>query len=162
MSDVHDAKTRSENMSNIKHKDTQPELFIRKLLHANGFRFRLHVKYLPGKPDIVLPKYKAVIQVNGCYWHGHNCHLFKWPKTRKQFWQNKIEGNIARDKRVMKELTILGWRVLIIWECALKGKTKLSLDQVSTKIIDWLGSDSIFSTLHGNNMTAKSSLNKEE
>lgn len=149
MTDVHDAETRSANMSYIKHKDTQPELLIRKLLHANGFRFRLHYKSLPGKPDIVLPKYKAVIQVNGCYWHGHNCHLFKWPKTRKKFWQDKISGNIVRDQRVMKELTNLGWKVLIIWECALKGKTKLSLAQISTEIVSWVISDSTLSTIDG-------------
>ncbi len=98
MADVHDKETRSYNMSRIKGKDTKPEMLVRKFLHANGFRYRLHVKNLPGKPDIVLPKYKTVIFVHGCFWHGHEgCRYFVVPKTRTEWWLNKINGNIEND-----------------------------------------------------------------
>ena len=98
MTDVVDSKTRSRMMSNIRDRNTKPEIKIRQALHAKGFRYRLHDKKLPGKPDLVFPKYKAVIQINGCFWHGHSCPLFKWPLTRVEFWQNKIGGNIKRDQ----------------------------------------------------------------
>ena len=93
MADVVDRKTRSRMMSGIRGKNTRPELLIRKGLHARGFRFRLHDKRLPGKPDLVLPKYSAVIFVHGCFWHGHDCHLFKWPQSRREFWRKKITRN---------------------------------------------------------------------
>lgn len=117
MSDVVDSKTRSRMMSNIRDRNTKPEMKIRQALHAKGFRYRLHDKKLLGKPDLVLPKYKAVIQINGCFWHGHSCPLFKWPSTRIEFWQNKIEGNIKRDQQNTEKLLEQGWRVLIWWEC---------------------------------------------
>jgi DNA mismatch endonuclease, patch repair protein len=121
MADVHDKKTRSYNMSRIKGKNTKPEMLVRKFLHANGFRYRLHVKDLPGKPDIVLPKYKTVVFVHGCFWHGHeHCKYFKVPKTRTDWWLNKINGNIANDVKSAKALKKLGWRVITIWECQLK------------------------------------------
>lgn len=104
-------------MSNIRDRNTKPEMKIRQALHAKGFRYRLHDKKLLGKPDLVLPKYKAVIQINGCFWHGHSCPLFKWPSTRIEFWQNKIEGNIKRDQQNTEKLLEQGWRVLIWWEC---------------------------------------------
>lgn len=138
MIDIHDNATRSRNMSAIKSKNTKPELKIRKLLHKNGYRFRLHVKYLPGKPDIVLPKYKVVIQVNGCFWHKHNCHFFKWPSTRVEFWRDKIKKNIENDKKNIIALHNLGWRTIIIWECSLKGKTKLPLKEFFIKISNFL------------------------
>jgi len=113
-------------MAGIKGKNTKPELFVRRLLHFQGFRFRLHRKDLPGRPDIVLPRYKAVIFVNGCYWHGHEkCALFRPPRTHTGFWMTKISGNRARDARKTTELSDLGWRVGVVWECALKGKSKL-------------------------------------
>ena len=124
MADVHDKETRSYNMSRIKGKDTKPEILVRKFLHAQGFRYRLHVKNLPGKPDIVLPKYKIVIFVHGCFWHGHeNCKYFVVPKTRSEWWLNKINGNIANDKKTLTSLQDLGWKVIEIWECQLKSAT---------------------------------------
>lgn len=113
-------------MSGIKGKDTKPELFVRKLLHRAGYRFRLYRKDLPGKPDIVLPKWKTVIFVNGCYWHGHeDCYLFRLPKSRTEFWEKKIGTNKVRDSRNCSQLKELGWHVGVIWECALRGKCKL-------------------------------------
>ena len=125
-------------MSGIRGKNTKPELIIRKALHRKGFRFRLYDKNLPGKPDIVLPKYRAVILVQGCFWHGHNCHLFKWPSSRPEFWKDKIEGNRVRDIRNQQALLNSGWRIFTLWECALKGKTRLPFDQVVSLIESWL------------------------
>jgi DNA mismatch endonuclease (patch repair protein) len=122
MADVHDKKTRSYNMSQIKGKNTKPEMLVRKFLHANGFRYRLHVKNLPGKPDIVLPKYKTVIFVHGCFFHQHNCHDFKWPATNQEFWKNKISGNVLRDRSAIKALKKIGWEVINVWGCELKNK----------------------------------------
>ena len=123
MSDVHNKETRSYNMSRIKGKNTKPEMLVRKFLHANGFRYRLHVKNLPGKPDIVLPKYKTVIFVHGCFWHGHeNCKYFVVPKTRTEWWLNKINGNVDNDKKAFTSLQILAWKVIEVWECQLKPK----------------------------------------
>ncbi len=121
MADVHDKITRSYNMSRIKGKDTKPEMLVRKFLHANGFRYRLHVKNLPGKPDIVLPKYKTVIFVHGCFWHGHqHCRYFVVPKTKTDWWLIKINGNIANDVKAIKELKKQGWKIITLWECNLK------------------------------------------
>lgn len=122
MADIVSKKKRSEMMAGIRGKNTNPEIIVRKMLHAMGYRFRLHRKDLPGKPDIVLPKYRAAIFVNGCFWHGHDCHLFKWPKTREAFWREKIVGNAMRDRKKENELLAAGWRVAVIWECCLKGK----------------------------------------
>ena len=149
MTDVVDKKTRSRMMSGIRGKDTKPELLVRKPLFARGFRYRLHDKRLPGKPDLVFPKYKAVIFINGCFWHGHDCHLFKWPKTRPEFWKKKINRNIEVDIENHKKLYEHGWRILIIWECAIKGRTKLPLNQVIDKTADWLLSDSEGIIIHG-------------
>mgnify|MGYP001813680444 FL=1 len=123
MADVVDRKTRSRMMSGIRGKNTRPELLIRKGLHARGFRFRLHDKRLPGKPDLVLPKYSAVIFVHGCFWHGHDCHLFKWPQSRREFWRKKITRNKVKDAESYVSLKKEGWYILTIWECALKGRT---------------------------------------
>lgn len=121
MADVHSKETRSYNMSKIRSKDTKPELFVRKFLHSHGFRYRLHVKDLPGKPDIVLPKYKTVIFVNGCFWHGHNgCRYYVIPKTRTDWWIDKINKNKSNDEKSKQKLIELGWNVLEIWECDLK------------------------------------------
>jgi len=121
MADVHSKETRSYNMSRIKGKDTQPEMLVRRFLHAQGFRYRLHLKEMPGKPDIVLPKYKTVIFIHGCFWHGHNgCKYYSVPKTRTEWWLNKINGNIVNDKKAVKALKKEGWRVLTIWGCKLK------------------------------------------
>lgn len=121
MTDVHDKETRSYNMSRIKGRNTKPEMLVRKFLFSNGFRYRLYDKKLPGKPDIVLPKYKTVIFINGCFWHGHEgCKFFVTPKTRTEWWLEKINGNIENDTVKIQKLKELGWRVIVIWECELK------------------------------------------
>jgi DNA mismatch endonuclease (patch repair protein) len=123
MADVHSPETRSYNMSQIKGKDTKPEIQVRKFLFAQGFRYRIHDKRLPGKPDIVLPKYKTVIFVNGCFWHGHEgCKYFVVPKTRSEWWLAKINRNIELDKLNREKLQQLGWRIITIFECNLKTK----------------------------------------
>ena len=119
--DVHTPAQRSHNMSRIRSQDTKPELQVRRGLHAAGFRFRLHVADLPGRPDLVFPRYRAVVLVNGCFWHGHNCQLFSMPSTRQEFWETKIAKNQERDRRNTQALEATRWRVLTIWECALKG-----------------------------------------
>ncbi|MBQ8479432.1 MAG: DNA mismatch endonuclease Vsr [Akkermansia sp.] len=119
--DRHTPEQRRRNMSAVKGKDTKPELLVRKWLHAAGYRFRLHVKDLPGKPDIVLPKYKTVIFVNGCFWHQHqDCQHAKLPETNKQFWEDKLRKNVERDERNYQELKGMGWNVWLIWECEVK------------------------------------------
>lgn len=142
MVDVVDRQTRSRMMSGIRGKNTKPEILIRKALHAGGYRFRLHRKDLPGAPDIVLPKYRAVILINGCFWHGHACGLFKWPQTRPDFWREKIEANIARDQRNLSKLKKLGWRVCILWECEVKSAGETRRREVICRIMDWLASES--------------------
>jgi DNA mismatch endonuclease (patch repair protein) len=132
MADVHDKKTRSYNMSQIRGKNTKPEMLVRRFLHAQGFRYRLHDKKLPGRPDIVLPKYKTVIFIHGCFWHGHqNCKYYVVPKTRTDWWLRKIGANQANDIKSAKHLRMEKWRIINIWECQLKsgkgGKTLLAL-----------------------------------
>lgn len=124
MADVHEPAIRSYNMSQIRGKDTKPEILVRKFLHKNGFRYTLNNKKLSGKPDIVLKKYNTVIFVNGCFWHGHsNCKYFKTPKSRTKWWTEKINGTKERDQRNYQELVKDGWNVIVIWECELKPKT---------------------------------------
>ena len=121
MADVHSPETRSFNMSQIKGKNTKPEELVRRYLFSHGFRYRKNVSTLPGKPDIVLPKYKTCIFVNGCFWHKHEgCRCFVWPKNNAEFWKKKITGNVERDLRQQNELRLLGWNVVVIWECELK------------------------------------------
>lgn len=121
MADVHSPETRSFNMSQIKGKNTKPEERVRRYLFSHGFRYRKNVSTLPGKPDIVLPKYKTCIFVNGCFWHKHEgCRYFVWPKNNAEFWKKKIAGNVERDLRQQNELRLLGWNVVVIWECELK------------------------------------------
>ncbi len=141
MPDIVSPETRSRMMAGIRGKDTKPELFIRKALHARGFRYRLHDRRLPGKPDLSFPKYRAVILVNGCFWHGHDCHLFKWPSTRQEFWRSKITRNRQKDKETWQALRERGWRVAVIYECALKGRTRLDPDRVIDTTEKWLHSE---------------------
>lgn len=145
---------RSKMMSNIRSKSTAPEVLIRKALFARGFRYRINDRSLPGKPDIVFPRYKAVIFVNGCFWHGHECALFRWPKTNVDFWRRKIMSNRNRDELVDGILRNRGLRVLRLWECALRGRSQtvnVVVDQVSGWVrsgcdyaeIDGTGSDGV-------------------
>lgn len=121
MADVMTPEQRSRCMAAIKGKDTKPEMIVRKYLFSRGLRFRIQVRKLPGTPDIVLPKYKTVIFVNGCFWHGHEgCKYFRLPKSNVEFWEAKIERNVARDVRNEAELNALGWRVIRAWECEIK------------------------------------------
>jgi DNA mismatch endonuclease (patch repair protein) len=124
MADVHTKEQRSFNMSQIKSKNTKPEMLVRRFLHASGFRYKLHDKTLPGKPDIVLPKYKTVIFIHGCFWHGHkDCKYFVVPKTRTEWWLNKINSNIANDEKAITALKKEGWKIIMLWECNLKPST---------------------------------------
>ena len=117
------SEQRSRNMSAIKSKNTKPEIIVRKLLHSKGYRFRLHKKDLPGSPDIVLPKYKTAIFVHGCFWHRHqNCKYASTPKTRQEFWEAKFRENINRDKKHQENLSSMGWKIIIVWECEIKDK----------------------------------------
>ena len=140
MVDVVNAETRSRMMSGIRGKNTKPEILIRSLLHRRGFRFRLHDKKLPGKPDIVLPRFRAVILIHGCFWHWHECHLFKWPSSNESFWKEKITRNKEVDAQSRQELTLAGWRILTVWECALKGRQRRPLEEIADEICTWLGS----------------------
>jgi len=124
MVDVVDPATRSRMMSNIRGKNTKPELLVRKYLHARGLRYRLHVKNLPGKPDLVFPKYRTVVFVHGCFWHHHaGCKYATMPSSRPGFWANKLSDNVARDQYQYAALTELGWRVFVVWECELMKET---------------------------------------
>lgn len=149
LADVHDSETRSRNMAAIRGKNTGPELLIRRGLHARGFRFRLHDRKLPGRPDLIFPKYRAVLFVNGCFWHGHDCALFRWPKTRPEFWRGKISGNISRDLRNEDALVALGWRIGMIWECALKGPQRLPTGDVIDSLCTYLESSETHFSVQG-------------
>ncbi|TKJ73663.1 very short patch repair endonuclease [Pseudomonas sp. CFBP13508] len=138
MVDVVDAATRSRMMSGIKGKNTRPEVLIRKALHARGFRYRIHANNLPGKPDLVLPKYKAVVFVHGCFWHGHTCRYFKIPQTRPDFWLDKIKKNQTRDRSQEAALLSDGWRVLIVWECAIRSMSRKKSPLLIDQIANWL------------------------
>lgn len=141
MTDVLNTTQRSYCMSRIRGKHTQIEYLIRKGLFALGFRYRLHVRDLPGSPDLVLPKYRAVVFVHGCFWHGHNCPLFSWPASNRHFWLQKIRKNRENDARAIKQLRALRWRVMTVWECALRGKQRMNPTGVSKKISHWLRSE---------------------
>lgn len=140
MTDVVSPETRSRMMAGIHAKNTKPEILVRSQLHRSGYRFRIHDTALPGKPDIVLRKYRAVIFVHGCFWHQHECHLFKWPKTRPDFWKEKISKNRERDRIAIEKLISLGWRVCIVWECAIKGSRTMNNPDMISNIGEWLDS----------------------
>ena len=153
MPDIVSPSTRSRMMSGIGSRNTIPELAVRKGLHARGFRYCLHNKKLPGKPDLVFPKFKSVVFVNGCFWHGHDCHLFKWPLSRAEFWRQKIEGNKKRDRQTVEILEKLGWRVLTVWECAIKGRTRCDPTEMLDRIAEWLDNGIIQKNTEGRNGT---------
>lgn len=135
-------------MARIRGRDTKPEMLIRRGLHARGFRYRLHAR-LPGRPDIVLPRRKAVVFVHGCFWHGHDCHLFRLPGTRTDFWRDKISGNRTRDAAVVLALHLQGWRTLTIWECSFRGKERLGPEEVLDRAADFLCSDRLEQEIRG-------------
>lgn len=137
MADIVDSKTRSRMMSGIRGKNTKPEIIIRKGLFQLGFRYRLHDKKLIGKPDFVLRKLRAVIFIHACFWHKYNCHLFKRPKTRPEFWKNKIKSNHKNDLQAINAMQNSGWRVCIVWECALKGANR-DIGNLLEKLANWL------------------------
>lgn len=151
MTDVVSPEVRSRMMSGIRGFDTKPELFLRKGLHARGFRFRLHERKLPGSPDLVFKRYRAVLFAHGCFWHGHNCPLFKWPKNRADFWREKINRNRRNDNRVETNLTKENWRCGVVWECALRGPTRLAAPQVLDECANWILSDTMRLEIAGRN-----------
>jgi DNA mismatch endonuclease (patch repair protein) len=138
MTDVLSRRQRSHCMSRIRGKDTKPERLVRRGLFALGFRYRLHQRRLPGCPDLVLRKYKAVIFVHGCFWHKHECELFQWPKTNSGFWRKKISKNHANDEWHLANLRRAGWRTLVIWECALRGKHRADFPKLIGRVAGWL------------------------
>lgn len=125
-------------MSRVRSKHSAAELTVRSALHARGFRFRLHRADLPGKPDVVLPRYRAVVMVHGCFWHGHDCRLFRLPSTRTEFWAKKIAGNRSRDAAALAHLNKLGWRSATVWECALRGSGRFAADDLGSVLSDFL------------------------
>lgn len=136
-------------MSGIGPRDTQPEMIIRRGLHALGWRYRLHAKNLPGRPDLVFPGARAVIFVHGCFWHGHDCPLFRWPATRDEFWRAKITGNVRRDRRVRDQLLASGWRVLDVWECTMRGKGRRPPQDVLAQCVTFLEGDTSHASVGG-------------
>lgn len=135
MADTLTSERRSWNMSRIRGRDTGPELLLRSLLHRAGFRFRLHAKQLPGRPDVVLPKYKAAIFVHGCFWHRHpGCRNATTPSTRREFWQEKFDRNVSRDARNRADLEAAGWTVLTVWECELKADAESVVSQLAREL----------------------------
>lgn len=128
-------------MAGIRGKDTKPELLLRRGLHARGFRYRVHDRSLPGAPDMVFPRYRAVLFAHGCFWHGHDCHLFRWPASRQEFWTTKITRNREVDARTEEALSSAGWRLGVVWECAFKGRTRLPVEAVLDRCATWLRSE---------------------
>ena len=136
-------------MAAVRARDTKPELMIRKALHGAGLRYRFNVRDLPGKPDIVLPRYRAVVFVHGCFWHRHECDLFRWPESRTEFWRDKLDANAARDVKAADALEEAGWRQAVIWECALKGRKKRDFQDTMQRLIAWIRSDEQAITIGG-------------
>ncbi|MEF9385789.1 very short patch repair endonuclease [Ralstonia solanacearum species complex bacterium KE056] len=130
MADVLSPEQRRLNMSRIRSRDTKPEMLVRKGLHALGLRYKLHDRNLPGRPDLVFPKYRTVVFVHGCFWHAHGCALSKLPTSRRDFWAKKLEGNSSRDRKAVETLLTMGWHVLVIWECALRGPHRLPYEEL--------------------------------
>jgi len=140
MPDVVDAATRSRMMAGIRSKNTRPELALRKALHRMGFRYTLHAKNVPGKPDLAFPSLRAAIFVHGCFWHGHDCRYFRLPQTRPEFWGAKIQGNRARDVRVRAAVEKAGWRHLTVWECSVRGASVEAIQEIADRVAGWLRS----------------------
>lgn len=149
MVDVVAPEVRSRMMSNIRSKDTKHEVEVRKALHAAGLRYRLHRRDLPGTPDITFPRHRAVVFLHGCFWHGHDCYLFKWPSSNSKKWKAKIRANQQRDEASVLKLIALGWRVCTIWECALRGRGKYDKQSVVDLIAKWIVSSKQICSLRG-------------
>jgi len=147
--DVVDSATRSRMMSGIRGRDTGPERLIRSSLHRLGFRFRLHRADVPGRPDLLLPKYRAALFVHGCFWHGHDCGLFRLPATRREFWQAKIRRNVERDAEVSRLLEEQGWRQLTIWECAFRGPDSIGAEMTIRQAARWIRSRRVCGEIRG-------------
>ncbi|MFT4954920.1 MAG: DNA mismatch endonuclease (patch repair protein) [Brevundimonas sp.] len=139
--DPHSPEQRSRNMARIRGKDTKPELLLRRALHALGLRYRLHDRRLPGAPDLVFSRRRAVVFVHGCFWHAHSCPRGVTPGSNVAFWTDKIEGNAARDQRTEAALRQAGWRVLVVWECALTGRQRRGADETAAEVAAWLEGD---------------------
>lgn len=155
MADVVSPEVRSRMMAGIRSTNTRPEIAIRRALHAKGLRFRLHAANVPGKPDLVLPKYRAAVFVHGCFWHGHDCPLFRLPATRPEFWQAKIDRNRTRDAVVAASLRQTGWRQLLIWECAMRGRSRIGLEATADRATAWIRSDLPAGAIRGANTAAQ-------
>jgi len=149
MADIVSPEVRSRMMSGIRCKNTRPEIAIRKEMHRRGYRYRLHAKELPGKPDFIFPRFRAVVFVHGCFWHGHACPLFKLPSTRTEFWQSKIERNKANDDKASAALLASGWRIAIVWECSLKKKKENGVVTVADALQKWLDGEGLSVELQG-------------
>jgi DNA mismatch endonuclease, patch repair protein len=148
MADIVDVATRSRMMAGIQSKNTKPEIVIRKALHTRGFRYSLHSSHLPGKPDIVMPKWRVVIFVHGCFWHWHGCHLSKIPATRTAFWTAKLAANQKRDALATQQLLAANWRVATVWECATRGKSALdNLAKLIEHLTFWIRNPELPKTL---------------
>lgn len=136
--DVLTLEQRRLNMSRIRSRDTSPEMLIRKGLHAAGFRFRLHQRHLPGRPDLVVARYRTAVFVNGCFWHSHGCHIARIPDTRQEYWKPKLARNAQRDRDALEALHAAGWRVVRVWECSLRGRTRLPEGTVLKRISNFI------------------------
>jgi DNA mismatch endonuclease (patch repair protein) len=147
MADRLTPEQRRLNMRRVRAKDTKPEIIVRGLLHRTGFRYRLHRRDLPGRPDIALPRYRATVFVHGCFWHGHNCSLFRMPTTRPQFWSAKIDSNRRRDAAAVTGLAEIGWRSLWVWECAVRGKHRLKATELSERMAAFIRGDARFADI---------------
>lgn len=141
-------------MAGIRGRDTRLEVRIRTALHALGFRYRLHDRHIPGKPDIVLPRFRAVVFIHGCFWHGHDCALFRMPASRTEFWKAKIGSNRERDSRVRRAIAELGWRQLVIWECAVRGRNRLEIAEAASRAAVWIRGDAPSGEIRGLTETA--------
>jgi len=157
MTDVLSRKQRRFNMSRIRGRDTQPEIKLRRSLHSRGLRFRLHRRDLPGCPDLIFPRHRIVIFVHGCFWHRHLCPMFRWPNTRKAFWRQKIEGNARRDCTVQAALVRANWRVLVVWECALRGPKRRTMEEVVESILRWFQGNQLIGIVAGSSRHGRSS-----
>ena len=149
MADIVSTEVRSQMMSGIRSKDTMPEITVRKGLHRLGFRYRVNDRRIPGKPDLHFPKWNALVFVHGCFWHGHDCHLFRLPKTRTGYWNAKIEKNRERDRLTESNLMAGGWRLAIVWECALKGRQRLEQQQMLDGLAIWRRSGNVRIDIRG-------------